>query len=305
MPPQIIRPKSLELIAIQISNLSSGEGLVEFLVNCGVGREIIEYPNTKWKMVYAVLSKFASSQNIEDAKTLFQIIEEAVHPLMHNGDKEKSLEMQDNFNDYLQYDGYCLSNGKIVGATKELIEASEDRRKKREKERENMPVGAELQNLVSEMFSPATIQQQIKRPIPIQIVGGHIDSDVKIVPDTAKSSPETPIKTNLFNKKISFDDEKITIFVEDRAVPLPQFKNEHYLCRAMYEYKINEPVDWSIIYEKMTGYYEAYYGKPSPTRENWRIVYDAMDALNKRIKEIINTNDNLFTWQEKTIKRNY
>ena len=53
------------------------------------------------------------------------------------------------------------------------------------------------------------------------------------------------------------------------------------------------------FYEKMTGYYEAYYGKPSATRANWRVVYDTMDALNKRIKEVVNTDDELFIWQEK------
>ena len=36
-----------------------------------------------------------------------------------------------------------------------------------------------------------------------------------------------------------------------------------------------------------------------------RSVQDTMYALNKRIKETINTEDDLFIWKEKSIKRNY
>jgi len=107
------------------------------------------------------------------------------------------------------------------------------------------------------------------------------------------------------DKKVTFDDEKATIEIGEQKCPLPPYKNEHYFCRAAFEHPVNEPVDWSIIYERMTGYYEAYYGKPPVIRRNWRSVYDTMRAVNERIKEVINTNDNLFTWQEKTLKRNY
>ena len=43
----IIKPKSLELIAKEIGDLDNGSNLVEFLTNCGVKRELIEYSNTK------------------------------------------------------------------------------------------------------------------------------------------------------------------------------------------------------------------------------------------------------------------
>jgi len=104
---------------------------------------------------------------------------------------------------------------------------------------------------------------------------------------------------------IEFDDDKAIIKIGKLNVALPPYKNEHYFCRSAFEYPAKEPIDWSIIYEKMTGYYEAYYGKSLEIRENWRLVYDTMRAVNERIKEVINTNDNLFTWQEKTLKRNY
>lgn len=112
-------------------------------------------------------------------------------------------------------------------------------------------------------------------------------------------------KISLKSVKIIYNDNEVVLKIENQKCQLPPYKNEHYFCRAMYEYDVNEPVDWSIIYEKMTGYYENYYGKPQKIRENWRLVYDTMAALNKRIKKVANTDDDLFTWQEKTVRRNY
>ncbi len=120
-----------------------------------------------------------------------------------------------------------------------------------------------------------------------------------------KITKQAPEPVELKTLGVKYNDEKAILEIGSQKCQIPPYKNEHYLCRAMYEHGVSEPIDWSSIYQKMTGYYEAYYGKPQNSRENWRIVYDAVDALNKRIKEIANTNDDLFTWQEKTIKRNY
>ena len=113
------------------------------------------------------------------------------------------------------------------------------------------------------------------------------------------------LKLKLKDKDIKFEDDKARLLIEGRIVELPPYKNEHYFCRAVFEYNANEPIDWSIIYEKVTGYYENFFGKPSPSKRNWRIIYDVLTNLNKRIKETINTNDDLFVWQEKTVKRQY
>jgi hypothetical protein len=117
-----------------------------------------------------------------------------------------------------------------------------------------------------------------------------------------KKEEEVKIEGVKKGEKTEFLDNEVLIKFENKKCSLPPFKNEHFFCRATYEYPINEPVDWSIIYEKMTGYYEQYYGKPQNKRENWRIVYDAMEALNKRVKEVLGI-EKLFTWKEKTVQR--
>lgn len=102
--------------------------------------------------------------------------------------------------------------------------------------------------------------------------------------------------------KIEFLDDEALLKLGDKKCSLPPYKNEHFFCRAAFEYQINEPIDWSIIYEKITGYYQEHFGKSKDTRENWHRVYDTMEAINKRAKELLNI-EKLFVWQEKTVKR--
>lgn len=102
--------------------------------------------------------------------------------------------------------------------------------------------------------------------------------------------------------KVEFLDEEAVLKLGAKKCALPPYKNEHFFCRAAFEHQINEPIDWSIIYEKMTGYYEEHFGKSKDTRENQRRVYDAMEAINKRAKELLDI-EILFVWREKTIKR--
>lgn len=107
-------------------------------------------------------------------------------------------------------------------------------------------------------------------------------------------------KVSLKDEGISFDDEEATIQVGKRKCALPPFKNEHYFCRAMFSYRPNEPVDWSAVYKQMTGGHE-----DVAEAKYKRTVQDIMYALNNRIKEVINTDDMLFTWENRTIKRNF
>jgi len=91
--------------------------LVEFLANCGISRELIEYPQTKWRMVNDVLTTLATSNKPKDQELLFKVIEEASHPLMHGGDENLAKETEIKFNKYLKYDGFQLHNFKIKKTT--------------------------------------------------------------------------------------------------------------------------------------------------------------------------------------------
>lgn len=110
----------------------------------------------------------------------------------------------------------------------------------------------------------------------------------------------------LKNLEIVFDDDKAVLKVGKQNVALPPYKNEHYFCQVVFEHKPKEPISWDIIYDKMTGHSTISGGeKPQPTRENWQKVNDTMKRLNNRIKEVAKINENLFTWSEKMVIRNY
>ena len=70
----------------------------------------------------------------------------------------------------------------------------------------------------------------------------------------SKENPKSPNKIQLKSTNISYDDDKPALKIGEQTVAIPAYKNEHYFCRAMYEYKKDEAVDWTVVWEKMTGY---------------------------------------------------
>ena len=98
---------------------------------------------------------------------------------------------------------------------------------------------------------------------------------------------------------VEFNDNDAVLIYQGKRCQLPPYKNEHFFCRAVFEYPKNEPVDWSVIFEKMTGYGE---DSIKGAKEESRKVYDSMEALNKRVEKVLGIK-NLFLWREKTVTR--
>lgn len=103
------------------------------------------------------------------------------------------------------------------------------------------------------------------------------------------------------NLKSSFDDNGAEIRIGGQIISLPPSTNEHCLCRVMFKRSTNEFIDWSEIYEEMTG--DNVFKDTNKTKMKWRMVYDAMEAVNGKVKE--QTNSPLFEWREKMIRRLY
>ena len=111
---------------------------------------------------------------------------------------------------------------------------------------------------------------------------------------------ETKDKIKLARRSIKFEDAEAHILIGETSVALPPFQNEHCLCRVVFKRKIHEPVDWSLIYKEMTGDSEEVADK-----KKMRTVQDAMYGLNDRIKKELDTDDNLLSWKNKSISRNF
>lgn len=122
----IVREKTLELIAKKIGDLDSGSNLVRFLDNCGVDKELIIYPNTKWRMVYDALVYLSSSNKEEDKEAFSKVIGEATHPLMHKGDEDAASLLRKQFDEYLKYDNRGVAYDKDTGTYLALLKMDDD-----------------------------------------------------------------------------------------------------------------------------------------------------------------------------------
>ena len=99
-----IKPKILEFIAKEMSNLWAEKKLINFLIDCGVHKKLIKRYQIKWKTVYNVLQELNISDQPNDRKILFKIIEDAVHPFAHEGDRSSAETLLNKLNEYLDLD---------------------------------------------------------------------------------------------------------------------------------------------------------------------------------------------------------
>ncbi len=107
-------------------------------------------------------------------------------------------------------------------------------------------------------------------------------------------------KLHLKDVKIDFNDSTHTLTVNDRMCILTPQGNEHDFCRVMFGYEPHVSIDWSEIHHYMVG------SKSSiGSQKNRKSVQDTMYRLNERIKTEIITDDNLFSWDNNSIKRNF
>lgn len=103
-------------------------------------------------------------------------------------------------------------------------------------------------------------------------------------------------KVKLSFKKIEFNDEKSTIKVDNKECPITPHTRKHMVCRVMFKHGVGEPVSWDEVYDEMMG---------EQAGKSERIVQDAMYGVNNDLKRCVNTDDDLFSWKNKNIIRNY
>lgn len=101
------------------------------------------------------------------------------------------------------------------------------------------------------------------------------------------------------NKNFSskFSDKTATIQIGKEKIQLPRTKNEHCFCRVAFRYSVEELVDWSEIYQEMTGIEIDNLGQ----KDLWRKVYDAMESINKKVGKKLGMK--LFEWNSTSARR--
>jgi hypothetical protein len=112
---------------------------------------------------------------------------------------------------------------------------------------------------------------------------------------------ESQVHVRLKNEVIAFNKKEQSIRVGERKSQLPPYKNEYYLAKVMFKSPPKIPVEWITIAKEITGKNFNHLD----TKKDQRTIKDAMYALNERVQHDIHTSDDLFTWKNKSVIRNY
>lgn len=114
----------------------------------------------------------------------------------------------------------------------------------------------------------------------------------------------TSKKVSLKGKKITFDEDKSSIIIDGTpACDLPPYKNEFALAKYMFGQSIKSQIAWDLIAEEMDGYSSGS-DRTKDERAKKR-MRDTFNRLNNRVKKAIHTDDNLLTWKDHCIRRNF
>jgi len=104
--PSPIKLKTLEHIARALGDVFSGSQIVDTLLDYGIPRADIPYPDTKWRTLQNMFLALATSPNPEQRERFGGAIATFLHPLNFNADESVSHKLIDDFNKYLKYDGH-------------------------------------------------------------------------------------------------------------------------------------------------------------------------------------------------------
>lgn len=117
---------------------------------------------------------------------------------------------------------------------------------------------------------------------------------------------ETSEEKNAFEiKHVEFKEREATLKINKQTeVSILTLRKGTSLCRVMFsQAKRNEPIEWSVIYEEITGLELDFNSGKNPPEQ--RVVRDAMYSINNRIKEVTGSKTGIFRWEEKSVIRLY
>lgn len=106
MHPVPIKLKTIEHIARKLADAFTGSQIVDTLLDYGIPRADIAYPNTKWCTLRDLFIFLATSPDPEQREKFGGAITTFLHPLNFDTDESVSHKLIEDFNKYLKYDGY-------------------------------------------------------------------------------------------------------------------------------------------------------------------------------------------------------
>jgi len=102
------------------------------------------------------------------------------------------------------------------------------------------------------------------------------------------------------DKPIFITKEGLILF-QDKKCKIPHDTKQYDLCKIMFSKATNKRVSWDEIADNWKGYSIGLYkGKDKIRKEEWREVYDAVNAVNRKAKQKLKI-DKLFQYKDKTV----
>ena len=83
-----------------------------------------------------------------------------------------------------------------------------------------------------------------------------------------------------------------------KIIPLGKDDNQYYACKFMFEHEPHQNYSWDEIYEAMEGI-------DNPEPKKWKTIHNAVYGINIKVKRTLNTDDELFTYENRGVIRNY
>ncbi len=113
------------------------------------------------------------------------------------------------------------------------------------------------------------------------------------------ADPEKTEKVSLKDIKISFNSEKGELTLGTKIVLLGGINtNQYFVCKFMFDHEPNTYYSWDEIYESIMGI-----DNPAPNK--WKTINNAVSDINKKVQLTLTTDDELFTYKNKSVTRNY
>jgi hypothetical protein len=116
------------------------------------------------------------------------------------------------------------------------------------------------------------------------------------------ADPHKTEKVFLKDIEISFNldngNENGELILGTKTILFGKDTNQYYVCKFMFEQEPKKHYSWDEIYESIAGI-------DDPEPKQWKKINNAVSGINEKVKLILNTNDELLTYKNKGVIRNY
>lgn len=119
--------------------------------------------------------------------------------------------------------------------------------------------------------------------------------------DTVLEGNTIPLKVRLSESSIgNYDVNTQTVTINDHPITFSG-DQEHYFIWAMFQQPSNQRISWDVVEEAIT----VEFNDAQVYKQRQSSMYQAMCRINRQVKKIVGTEDNLFSYKRRGFIRNF